>query len=351
MKKGIVVASLFATLVIGSSVVLSSAKDDFAQAATCAHVGNHYEGIEATSKTSGIREYWICCLCHEHYFSEPAGSWTDAGVTTITVSSDDDRYIPVVGKKDANGFTYSADGTTILSYTGRTTNVVIPEGVTSIAEGAFSNNRYVKTVVVPEGVTEIGANAFSNKNITSVTLPSTVTTIGDSAFKDSSISSIDIPEGVTSIGNSAFENCGKLNSVEIPSTVTTIGDSAFKNSSISSVTLNEGVTTIGANAFQNCENLSSVVIPSTVTTIGDHAFYSSTVATAWGSGSHDMTIYVDFTAEEEATMIKNGQLASNWKDAYRKSLLGLGVIPEMIKVDVCYKGSWHLDANGNPVKN
>ena len=163
----------------------------------------------------------------------------------------------------------------LKKYQGQGGDVVIPEGVTSIGDGAFWGCRSLTSVVIPEGVTSIGASAFSYcSSLTSVVIPEGVTSIGVRALYDcSSLTSVVIPEGVTSIGRQAFYYCQSLTSVVIPEGVTYIGDSAFSGcSSLASVVIPEGVTSIGASAFSDCSSLASVVIPEGVTSIGDWAF-------------------------------------------------------------------------------
>ena len=229
------------------------------------------------------------------------------------------------------------------------TDVVIPDGVTSIRNYAFSGCSSLTSVVIPEGVTSIGDNAFNYCSaLTSVTIPSSVTSIGSSAFYNCSgltsvyisdiaswcnitcgnsfdnslnsaknlylngelVTDLVIPEGVTSIGDYAFYNCSTLTSVTIPLSVTTIGSSAFERcSGLTSVYISdiaswcnitcgnsfanplnsaknlylngelvidlvipEGVTSIGDYAFYNCSTLTSVTIPDSVTSIGNDAF-------------------------------------------------------------------------------
>ena len=134
---------------------------------------------------------------------------------------------------------------------------------------------YSDVVVIPDGVTSIGDGAFEGSVLlTSVTIPDSVTSIGDHAFAScSSLSSIIIPDSVTHLGNSVFSFCSNLSYVSISNNVTKIGDSAFFwCESLTSIIIPYGVTSIGDNAFFGCEGLTSVTIPSSVVSIGGAAF-------------------------------------------------------------------------------
>ena len=70
--------------------------------------------------------------------------------------------------------------------------------------------------------------SFRNQNIKSYVIPSGITSIGDSAFSGcDSLSEIVIPSSVTSIGDGAFWGCRSLSEIVIPSSVTSIGKGAF----------------------------------------------------------------------------------------------------------------------------
>lgn len=116
---------------------------------------------------------------------------------------------------------------------------------------------YLTTVILPDGLKTIGESAFSSKsNLTDIYLPSTLTSLGSSTFngctKLESIHLDALPSGVTVIPSYCFSYCESLQSFIIP----------------------EGVTSIGSYAFNGCKLFTST-IPSTITSIGSYAFSES----------------------------------------------------------------------------
>ena len=162
-------------------------------------------------------------------------------------------------------------------------DLIIPDGVTSIGDYAFSGSGSLTSVTIPDSVISIGDCAFSSCNsLTSVNIADGVRWIGNYAFLGSgSLTSITIPDSVISIGISAFSSCSSLTSITIPDGVTTIGSSAFSRcSSLTSITIPDGVTTIESYTFYNCSSLTSVTIPDSVTSIGGYAFSSCSSLTS-----------------------------------------------------------------------
>ncbi len=168
----------------------------------------------------------------------------------------------------------------ITGYTGTGGRVEIPSTlgllpVTGIAEGAFSQNHAVTEVVVPEGVTSIGDYAFNDcTSLASVSLPSTLKTIGKSAFYTcGALTKVDLPAGLTSIGDYAFFGCISLTSVSIPGTVQEWGAASFAyNYKLEKVTIGAGVAEVPERAFRDCRDLSAVEMPASVKTVGRRAF-------------------------------------------------------------------------------
>jgi len=156
---------------------------------------------------------------------------------------------------------------TIINYTGAGGVVEIPsqlngKTVTGIGEGAFWDRRdSLTSVIIPNSVTIIGVGAFTNcSGLASVTIPDSVTSIRNSAFTGcSGLTSVTIGNNVTSIGNSAFYGCTSLIDITIPNRVISIGRQAFNGcSSLTSVTIGSSVTNIEDAAFSGCTSLVSV---------------------------------------------------------------------------------------------
>ena len=154
-------------------------------------------------------------------------------------------------------------------------SITLPNDVTSIGNYMFYGCSKLKSFTIPDSITGIGHGAFSGcKSLTSITIPDSVTSIGKNAFSGcKSLTSITIPDSVTSIGKNAFSGCKRLTSITIPDSVTTIGSNAFSDcSSLTSITIPDSVTSIGDSAFSDCSNLTSITIPDSVTSIGKNAF-------------------------------------------------------------------------------
>ena len=72
----------------------------------------------------------------------------------------------------------------------------------------------VKNIVIEEGVTTIAANAFWQFTFTNITLPNTLTTIGSKAFFDcNDFESITFPASLTEIKNGAFESADGISDI------------------------------------------------------------------------------------------------------------------------------------------
>lgn len=134
------------------------------------------------------------------------------------------------------------------------TNVTIPESVTVIEENAFAGTHNLESVVIPNGVTTIKAGGFSDSGISSVVLPESLTYIGDNAFLSTKITSLKLPESLSYIGLQAFMGCSQLTTVEWNNSLRHIGGSAFQDcvNMTSPIVFPEGFQCVQTAAFARC---------------------------------------------------------------------------------------------------
>ena len=190
------------------------------------------------------------------------------------------------------------------------TDLVIPDGVTSIGSEAFAKYQYLTSVTIPDSVETIGWGSFSGcDNLTKVTLGNGVTNIRTGAFSScSSLKNIAIPDNIVSIEQGAFSGCDNLGynkydnglylgnsgnsylvltkvtdtsitSCEIADTTKIIVDSVFQQCiNLESIAIPDSVTTIGSGAFVNCPNLANITIGKGLSSIGSQAFAYNTKA-------------------------------------------------------------------------
>ena len=139
----------------------------------------------------------------------------------------------------------------------------------------YLNGELVTDLIIPDGVTSIASNAFRGcGSVTSVTFPNSVRSIGMRTFEScSSLTSVAIPNSVTNIGSDAFNGCSSLTNIIIPNSITSIEDYAFAGcSSLTAVTIPSSVTSIGYGAFSGCSTLTNIIIPNSITSIEKYAF-------------------------------------------------------------------------------
>ena len=163
------------------------------------------------------------------------------------------------------------------------TDLVIPNGVTSISANAFTGCTGLISVTLGDSVTTIENSAFNGcTGLTSVNIGKNVTTIGDYAFYNcTTLSSLTISDNVATIGNYAFASCTSLTSLTIGDNVATIGNYAFDGcTSLFSLAIGGKITTINKSTFHNCKSLSSLTIGDNITTLGDGAFSGCTALTS-----------------------------------------------------------------------
>lgn len=97
------------------------------------------------------------------------------------------------------------------------TEIIIPDGVTSIGNYAFANCEKLTRIILPDSITSVGPQAFENcKKLEYVKLSNNTRNIGFATFRYCrNLSKINLPNSLTSINTNSFYSCVSLLEVEI----------------------------------------------------------------------------------------------------------------------------------------
>ena len=130
-------------------------------------------------------------------------------IKSIEVDPNNPVYKTVGGDlyaKDTDPLTKNGDKLIAYAYGKTDAEFVIPNGVGSIASGAFTRNTSLTRIVTPDSLEIIEEKGF---------------------FNCDALKTVVLSEGVKSIDNGAFRNCKQLTEINIPDSVITISNNAF----------------------------------------------------------------------------------------------------------------------------
>ena len=145
-------------------------------------------------------------------------------------------------------------------------------------------------VIIPEGIRSIDENAFTNSNIASLYLPKSLTRFSDESFNDCNIAVVCLPSTIADYINNvdidayagAYNGAFKLgdsagniiHELTIPAGLTAISyTNHFQDcTSIESITFEEGVEELSPYTFSGCHSLTTIHLPHTMIDIGKEAF-------------------------------------------------------------------------------
>lgn len=253
-------------------------------------------------------------------------------------------------------------GTTAL-----VSDLVLPSGVTTLAEGALESTSFA-TIQVPASVTSFADSVFSGalatsitlqnsfadgalpeytfyncKNMTECVLPEGITSIGEKAFSGcAALTEVTLPAAVTELGNNAFEKCTAMTSFSAPGAVT-LGSNLFSgDTALASVTISNDAEELSSLMFYNCSALESFTLPTGLKTIGGGAFQGSSITSfvmpegvtigQYANGSYVTSIFesckklVSVTLNSSVTVIP-GTTFKN--DIALTTLTGYGTLTEI----------------------
>lgn len=249
----------------------------------------------------------------------------DYGVTVsdknmFAYSENDDGTVTITGGNivtpkleipaELEGKKVSAIGMNAFTGNNVITDLVIPEGVTTLYWYSFNTCRNLETVTLPDSLEFIDGWAFERcSKLKTINVPANVTRINGGAFaQNSSMTSITcdpanknyvsvdgvlftkdmkelvaypggiqggytVPATVNHIGDAAFYGALGLDSVTILGNLDFIGFEAFAEcSKLTDVAIRDGVNYVGYWAFRGCDGIKTLTVPQSVTNIGNQAF-------------------------------------------------------------------------------
>jgi hypothetical protein len=153
--------------------------------------------------------------------------------------------------------------------------LIIPDGVTSIAPGAFTGLVSLGTAVFPDGMTAIAIGAFRGcAGLRDLVLPDSLEIIEGGAFAGcAALEYLHLGESVLAIGEDAFSGCSALKDISFPyEGLKSIGARAFAGCRPKEIILPGSLETVGELAFANCASLEEITLPLTLRSVGENAF-------------------------------------------------------------------------------
>ena len=149
----------------------------------------------------------------------------------------------------------------LIKYVGPGGDVVLPEGITRIADNAFRSNQTVTSVVMQSGITEMGMCVFWDCHyIKRIVFSDTIKVIPTSTcYLNWALEEVILPRDVEEIQSTAFINCYALTSLDFSKyNIRIFGEQSFKGSGLQEVYFSKNVKVIGRQAFLQCYRLKNV---------------------------------------------------------------------------------------------
>lgn len=199
-----------------------------------------------------------------------------------------------------DGVTWLPDG--LFSQCSKLTSVLIPDSVIQIGYNCFSHCTALETIDLPDGLTYIDGNLFAFCSaLKSIVIPEKVTAIYYDAFQDcTSLTSVVLPEGLLQIGtdfyndDGVFRGCTSLKSINLPQSLNFIAPKTFRNcDALETVILPESVRSIYIGTFSDCDNLKKVYVPKNTKC---EYFYGAGSGSGYFDNSPKLEIHTEYGA-------------------------------------------------------
>ena len=135
--------------------------------------------------------------------------------------------------------------------------VVLPNSLKSLEGHAFSQCTGLEELTIGTGLKTITDSSFYSHNIKNLVIPDNITTIEDGAFWDDigyELTSVTFGKNLKTIGKDAFRN-NSLTSLVIPNSVTKLDQRAFYNKgTLKDISIGTSVSKINKNCFYGVSN-------------------------------------------------------------------------------------------------
>ena len=175
-----------------------------------------------------------------------------------------------------DGVLVSSDGNLLLMDE-ETGSLTIPETVTAIGEGAFTNLEGLKTIIIPSTVKRLEKNAFrNNKTLENVIIQEKegegIEYIGEGAFYGcSNLKTINLPDTITEIMDQCFYQCRQLNNIKLPLKLKELKNQTFAGcSNLQTIELSPNLEELEPESLVGI-SITKLKFPSTLKTIGARA--------------------------------------------------------------------------------
>jgi len=125
------------------------------------------------------------------------------------------------------------------------------------------NGDEVTQLIIPDGVTTIGRNLFRNcTSLVGLTVPNTVTAINSYAFyRCTSLETVRLSDRLESLGYCTFAGCKKLTAIDLPPSLRQIDRYAFKDCEhLTAIVIPDSIRVLGTYTFYNCKRLATVTL-------------------------------------------------------------------------------------------
>ena len=192
-------------------------------------------------------------------------------ITDVLAKKSASLEISVLSKVTPQDYELSQDKKTLIKWKGTHTksldmNIIEAlKGVTNIGEEAFSGNKNIEQIILPKGLTSLADQVFMDCiNLKTVSIPDTVISIGRGAFGDcTNLEEVQLPKGLTEIKDTFFYGCKSLTKITIPESVQSVGYNAFEQTLIKEIIFPTALKTLDTDVVAWCEKLEKIVFKGT----------------------------------------------------------------------------------------